>query len=186
MAAPPSAQDLERLRSHTPSALRDVLGHPPFAVAPPLNPRVVYTADGGSYWRRKVRYGNETDDVVWAWLLVPKTARQPVPAVLCLAGSFMTPNYGKEVAGERTTPGLGSHDTAELDRRLPSWTRVAAIAPVCGWSPLDLDAVAACIAPRPFLDVKATADEFFHAHNADAARETQAWFYRWLWQGDAR
>lgn len=126
--------------------------------------------------------------------------------------------------------------------------RIAAVASVCGWSPLrgiggavaenlvascnyprlaaylrdgrklpvDLDSVAASLAPRPFLDVRATGDEFFpnteaircsqgqiarayellavgdrfrahwfegkHAFNSDAARETQAWFYRWLWE----
>lgn len=312
------------------AALQDVLGTPPFDELPPLNARIMYAADDGNYWRKKVRYGNESDDVVWAWLLVPKELCEPVPAIICLPGSFMTPNWGKDgpaglagpenrgdpeaygadlarlgyvtlcpdypCAGERTTPGLKSHDTTVLDRRFPTWTRVGmsawdvrravdflltlsevdpnrigctgwsqggqmtllgaaleprigVIAPVCGWSPLrglpvnlvenlvqpynyprlrehaeqhrplnfDLDYVAALIAPRPFLDVRGTQDRFFpnveeieqgmaelekvyallgaegrfrclwykgsHAHNATAARETQAWFYRWLWAG---
>jgi dienelactone hydrolase len=326
---PRSRADFEAQRRRTLAALRDMLGTPPFVENPPLNPRIMYVADCGSHLRKKVRYGSEADDVVWAWLLIPKGLQEPRPAVICLPGSFVTPNYGKDgpaglagpenrghpeaygldlarlgyvticpdhpVAGERTTPGRASHDTTELDRRFPTWsrvglsawdvsravdflltvpevdprrigctgwsqggqmallgaaldTRIAAVAAVCGWSPLrgiggdvaennvasynyprlapylrekrklpvDLDAVAASLAPRPFLDVRATRDEFFanvevtrgahreiacaydllgagdrfeacwfpgeHAHNADAARETQAWFHRWLWK----
>ena len=327
---PNNPQGFDRLRSETLDALQDILGSPPFSDPPPLNPRVIYTSDDRAYWRKKVRYGNESDDVVWAWLLVPKDAdaATPLPAVICLPGTFMTPNWGKDgpaglagpenagdpeaygadlarlgyitlcpdypCSGERTSPGLKSHDTAELDRRFPTWTRVglsawdvsravdylltipevdparigctgwsqggemsvlgaaldsriSAVASVCGWSPLrnqseaivdnltrsynfprlrryaesgeslsfDLDWVAACIAPRPFLDVRAGHDRYFanrddithatseirevyallgargcfmpytfsgdHAHNAHAARETQAWFHRWLW-----
>jgi len=81
--------------------------------------------------------------------------------------------------------------------------------------PIDLDHVAALIAPRPFLDLRAAEDPYFpnrreidqsatsieavyqlhgaadrfktcwfpggHAHGPAAARESQAWFYRWLW-----
>jgi dienelactone hydrolase len=277
-----------------------------------------------------VRYGSaDTDDVVWAWLLVPKDIENPVPAVICLPGTFMTPNWGKDgpvglagpenrgdpeaygadlarlgyvtlcpdypCAGERTSPGLKSHDTAVFDRRFPEWTRVgmsawdvsravdflltvpevdsarigctgwsqggqmsllgaalepriAAVASVCGWTPwrgmpprlvenlvqsynyphlrhcaeqgirldFDLEHVAALIAPRPFLDLRADGDrvhpnvdamqqaaaelhkvyalygvpEHFscrwfggaHRHGSEAARETQAWLYRWLWR----
>ncbi len=327
---PTSPEAFGRFRAETLDALREVLGSTPFDDPPPLNPQVIYTSDDGVYWRRKVRYGNESDDVVWAWLLVPKDVDDdaPHPAVICLPGSFMTPNWGKDgpaglagpenagdpeaygadlarlgyialcpdypCAGERTTPGLKSHDTTEFDKRFPTltrvgmsawdvsravdflltvpevdpnrigctgWsqggqmsvlgaaldTRIAAVASVCGWSPLrnqsgpiadnltrsynfprlrpyakaarpmafDLDAVAACIAPRPFLDVRAREDRYTpnrndiahatseirkvyqlldvpdrfraytfsgdHAHNTHAARETQVWFYRWLW-----
>ncbi len=278
---PPTRADFEVVRRRTIEGLREMLGKPPFAENPPLNPRIMYVADCGSHYRKKVRYGSEGDDVVWAWLLVPKRATEPRPAIICLPGSFMTPNYGKDgpaglagpenrgdpeaygldlarlgyvticpdhpAAGERTTPGRASHDTAELDRRFPSWSRVglsawdvsravdflltvpevdarrigctgwsqggqmtllgaalepriAAVASVCGWSPLrgiggdvaennvasykyprlepflreerklrvDLDAVAASLAPRPFLDVRATRDEFFA--NTEATR----------------
>jgi dienelactone hydrolase len=327
---PASAEAFDRLRRKTLDALRGALGSAPFDDPPPLNPRVIYTSDDRAFWRKKVRYGNESDDVIWAWLLVPKDAHPdtPRPAVICLPGTFMTPNWGKDgpaglagpenagdpeaygadlarlgyitlcpdypCAGERTSPGLRSHDTAELDCRFPTWTRVglsawdvsravdflltlpevypdrigctgwsqggemavlgaaldsriAVTASVCGWSPLrnqseaivdnltrsynlphlrpfaesgdplsfDLDWVAACIAPRPFLDVRASHDRYFsnrddiahaaceirrvyqlldvperflpysfggdHAHNAHAARETQAWFHKWLW-----
>lgn len=331
LVPPSSLEELAVFAQKTRAALRDILGAPPFAESPPLKPQVIYTADEGSYWRRKVRYGNESDDVVWAWLLEPKGIGAPTPAVICLPGSFMTPNWGKDgpaglagpleagdpeaygadlarlgyialcpdypCAGERTTPGLKSHDTAELDRRFPSWTRVgmsawdvsrgvdflltlaevdaqrigctgwsqggqmsllgaalderiAAVVPVCGWSPLrgleerlvdnltqsynyprlrpyaeeglrlpiDLEHVAALIAPRPFLDLRAAEDPYFpnrreidqaaasveavyklhnagecfktcwfsggHAHGSAAARESQAWFYRWLWKVD--
>ena len=331
LEVPASREALETVKERTAVFLGEMLGTPPWAQAPALNPRLMHVVDAGGYWRKKVRYGNESDDVVWAWLLVPKQLEAPVPAVVCLPGSFITPNWGKDgpaglggtenwgdpeaygadlarlgyialcpdypCAGERTTPGLKSHDTTQFDRRFPTWTRVgmsawdvgravdflltqsevdpgrigcigwsqggqmsllgaalepriAAIASVCGWSPLrglpaeqmlnliqpynyprlrpfveqgrrlafDLDHVAALIAPRPFLDVRARQDRFFgnttaieqavtaigqvydllgeaarfrclwyeggHAYNAVAAREVQAWCYRWLWAAD--
>lgn len=325
---PVSREAFAHFKEQTTAALNELLGTAPFAAPPALNPRILHVVDAGSYWRKKVRYGNESDDVVWAWLLVPKMVVEPVPAIICLPGSFMTPNWGKDgpaglggtenwgdpecygtdlarlgyialcpdypCAGERTTPGLKSHDTTEFDKRFPTWSRVgmsvwdisravdflstvpevdvgrigcvgwsqggqtsvlaaalepriAALASVCGWSPLrglpaanvqnlyqsynyprlrpyveketplsfDLDHVAALVAPRPFLDVRGRQDRFFsniseteeglatiaavykmlgaeahfssvwyegeHAYNATAAREVQAWFYRWLW-----
>ena len=328
LQCPASNEDFPAFKTKTRAALNEFLGTAPFAAPPALNARILHVVDAGSYWRKKVRYGNESDDVVWAWLLVPKTIVEPVPAIICLPGSFMTPNWGKDgpaglggtenwgdpesygadlarlgyvalcpdypCAGERTTPGLKSHDTTELDKRFPTWSRVgmsvwdvsravdflsavpevnadrigcmgwsqggqtsvlaaalepriAAIASVCGWSPLrdlpaanvqnlcqsynyprlrpyvekgialpfDIDHVAALVAPRPFLDVRGRQDRFFsniaataeglaaiaavykmlgagahfcslwyegeHAYNATAAREVQAWFYRWLW-----
>ena len=82
-------------------------------------------------------------------------------------------------------------------------------------SHVHFDHLAALIAPRPFLDIRATGDQIFynieeirdaetdlgalydlcgmreryrsiwfegpHAYTATAARETQAWLYRWLW-----
>jgi len=221
IAAPPlecpvSIDAVAAFREHTAAALQEILGAPPFDDPPPLRPRLMHVVDEGGYWRKKVRYGSESDDIVWAWLLVPKQAGELLPAVICLPGSFMTPNWGKDgpaglggienpgdpeaygadlarlgyvtlcpdypCAGERTSPGLKSHDTTELDCRFPSWTRVgmstwdvsravdflltvpevdaarigctgwsqggqmsllgaaldpriAAVAPVCGWSP---------------------------------------------------
>jgi len=333
LLCPASKEAFAHFRAQTTTALTDLLGSSPFADPPQLSSRIMHVVDAGSYWRKKVRYGSEADDVVWAWLLVPKELDQSAPAIICLPGSFMTPNWGKDgpvglggtenwgdpesygadlarlgyitlcpdypCAGERTTPGLKAYDTAEFDRRFPQWTRVgmsvwdvgravdfllmvpevdalrigcmgwsqggqtsvlaaalepriAAVASVCGWSPLrelpaanvqnlcqsynfprlrpyvekgaplrfDLDHVAALIAPRPFLDVRGRSDRFFsnaaateqglaaiadvyemvgagerfcslwyegeHAYNATAAREVQAWFYRWLWASEAR
>jgi dienelactone hydrolase len=154
---PETRQEFERFRERTREAALDFIGRPPFETAPPLNPQIVDETDAGTYVRKKVRYGNESDDVVWAWLLVPKAAQGPTPTIICLAGSFMTPNYGKDApaglvpplhpghpetygadlaelgyitlcpdypcCGERTTPGLKSHDTSEFDERFPTWTR---------------------------------------------------------------
>lgn len=92
--------------------LRDILGVPLFSDPPPLNPRIIYQADDGGYWRRKVRYGNEADDVVWAWLLVPKELTPPVPAVICLPGSFMTPNWGKDGPAGLAGPWDAGHPEA--------------------------------------------------------------------------
>ena len=271
--APPSAKAFVDQRDAILRHLRALLGWPPIAAAPPLSPVDCYRSDCGSYVRHKVRYGNETDDVVWAWLLVPTRLTDPVPAVICLPGSFMTPNWGRDApaglagpehagdpeaygadlvrrgyvvlcpdypaAGERTSPGRRSHDTTDLDRRFPASTRVGlsawdvsravdfletrrevdrhriaamgwsqggqmavigaalepritAVVSVCGlapWrgmpkrqtanliqpynyprlapyakeglAPLDMDHVAACLAPRPFLNLSAREDGTF-------------------------
>ena len=158
LVCPASAEALVDFSERTTAGLLEMLGTPPFDDPPPLNPCLMHVVDAGNYWRKKVRYGNETDDVVWAWLLVPKHVSEPVPAIICLPGSFMTPNWGKDApaglggvenlgdpeaygadlarlgyvtlcpdypcAGERTTPGLKSHDTTDFDRRFPTWTRV--------------------------------------------------------------
>jgi len=155
---PATREEFARFKRRTRDAALDIIGRPPFAAAPPLNPQVVSETDAGTYVRKKVRYGNESDDVVWAWLLVPKGLKGPTPAIICLAGSFMTPNWGKDApaglagpmnpghpeaygadlaklgyitlcpdypcAGERTAPGLKSHDTTEFDKRFPTWTRM--------------------------------------------------------------
>ncbi|MFH1568494.1 MAG: alpha/beta fold hydrolase [Gemmatimonadota bacterium] len=321
--------ELSPHRRRVRQAVRELLGEPPFDDLPPLMARTVYTADDGGYWRQKVLYGTPRDDVVYAWLLVPKELEGRTPAVICLAGSFMTPNWGKDgpaglagpwkagdpeaygrdlarrgyvvlcpdypCCGERTTPGLKSHDTTDLDRRFPMWTRVglsawdvsravdflvgrsevdgrrigcmgwsqggqmsvigaalderlAAVVSVCGWGPLagvggeraanwarsynlprlrphlevgmplpvDFDHLVAAVAPRPFLDVRARGDDVFpnvaeidaslervravyglagaaprfevvwlpggHGYSSGAARETEAWLHRWLWE----
>lgn len=325
-----SSAEVAEHRARVRRALAELLGQSPFEHSPPLSARIIYSADEGGWWRHKVTYGNPSDDVVHAWLLVPKQLDGPVPAVICLPGSFMTPNWGKDApaglagpltagdpeaygrdlvrrgyvvvcpdypcCGERTTPGLKSHDTAELDRRFPEWTRVGLSAwdvsravdfllerpevdgrrigcvgwsqggqmsligaalderihttvSVCGWGPLrgvsggraanwarsynfprlqshleagiplpvDFDHLAAALAPRPFLDVRAREDDTFpnpgeiehslervaavyelagdgdrfgvawlpggHGYSSGAARETEAWLHRWLWQG---
>lgn len=258
----------------TREALLDLIGRPPFAAPPVPVPEIVEVHDEGDLWREKIRYGSSTDDVVWAWLFRAKALTEAAPAVICLPGSFMTPNWGKDApaglagpliagdpeaygvdlaragfvtlcpdypcCGERTTPGLKSHDTSELDARFPAWTRVGlsawdvsravdvlltrkevdpdrlgvcgwsqggqmsvigaalderirAVVSVCGWGPLrgidgararnwaasynfprltpalggadplpiDFDHMVACLAPRPFLDVRADADDTF-------------------------
>jgi pimeloyl-ACP methyl ester carboxylesterase len=267
-------QDVAALQREAVRRLRDLLGEPPFDAPPPLNVQVIESHDDGDLLRHKLRYGNDSDDVVWAWLFVPRSLRAPTPAVICLAGSFMTPNwakdapaglagplvpgdpeaYGRDLArlgfvtlcpdypccGERTAPGRRSHDTTDLDARFPQWSRVglsawdvsravdvlcrrddvrpdrvavcgwsqggqmaligaalderiAAVVSVCGWGPwrgvggeraanwarsynfprlaacldsgeplpLDFDDIAACVAPRPLLDVRAAADGTF-------------------------
>jgi len=326
---PGNPAQVEGHRVRVRGLLADMLGQNPFPAHPPLEARSIYTADEGGWWRSKVTYGTPADDVVYAWLLVPKQQAGPLPAVICLPGSFMTPNWGKDgpaglagpwtpgdpeaygrdlarrgyvalcpdypCCGERTTPGLRSHDTTALDRRFPRWTRVGLSAwdvsravdflqqrpevdrerigcmgwsqggqmsligaalderivcavSVCGWGPLagvggdraanwvqsynfprlasflqsgaalpvDLDHLVAAVAPRPFLDVRAQEDDVFtnraategalsriravyelagagerfrsvelpgpHAYSSGAARETEAWLYRWLWR----
>lgn len=155
---PEAPEAFEKLKEHTREAVLDLLGRPPFSEPPALNPKILSETDAGGYLRKKVRYGNESDDVVWAWLLVPKGLTRPAPAILCFPGTFMTPNWGKDApaglagpensgdpeaygadlaelgyialcpdypcAGERTAPGLKSHDTTVFDRRFPTWSRM--------------------------------------------------------------
>ena len=269
---PDDLHSLDRFNQETIQHIIQLMGIPDFDT--PLNGTVIYTADDGAFWRKKVRYGHATDDIVWAWLFVPKELNTPVPAIICLPGSFMTPNWGKDgpaglagpwepgqpeaygadlarlgsvtlcpdypCAGERTSPGLNAYDTSELTQRHPTWTRVGlsardvsravdflltipevdedrigctgwsqggqmtligaaldkrikAIASVCGWSPLrglpdsaiknliqdynfpllhpyattpqklpfDFDHLAALVAPRPYLDIRAKGDVYF-------------------------
>lgn len=285
---PESKEAFQAEKIRTRNAFWDMVGHPPFNKKPPLNAMVVSQTDEGDYIRKKVRYGNASDDIVWAWLLIPKQIKAPVPAIICLPGSFMTPNWGKDApvglkgplvqgdpeaygrdfalagyialcpdypcAGERTTPGLKSHDTKELDKRFPNWTRmglstwdisravdflltipevndrrigctgwsqgglttilgaatdprIAVSVSVCGWSPwrgrpatnitasynfphlqpyvkakrplpLDLDQVAALIAPRALLNINAKKDRYFPNRKilADAEAEIATYY----------
>lgn len=285
--------DLAGWQRNTRAALVDLIGRPPFESPTALDAQLVERHDDGDLWREKIRYGSLTDDVVWAWLIRPKSLTVPAPAVICLPGSFMTPNWGKDApaglagplvpgdpeaygvdlaragfvtlcpdypcCGERTAAGLKSHDTTELDRRFPRWTRVGlsawdvsravdvlmgrdevdanrigvcgwsqggqmsiigaalderirAIVSVCGWGPLrgvsgarahnwaqsynfprlapclsgaqplsiDFDEIVACLAPRPFLDVRAEADDTFP--NRELAAEALNGLEK-LWRG---
>lgn len=73
----------------------DILGRPPFKSQPPLNLEIAEQAANDGYTRSLLRYGNETDDVAWAWLLVPSSLHKLCPAIICLPSSSMTPNWGK-------------------------------------------------------------------------------------------
>ena len=285
--------DLAGWQRTTRAALVDLIGRPPFESPTALDAQLVERHDDGDLWREKIRYGSLADDVVWAWLIRAKSLTVPAPAVICLPGSFMTPNWGKDApaglagplvpgdpeaygvdlaragfvtlcpdypcCGERTAAGLKSHDTTELDRRFPRWTRVGlsawdvsravdvlmgrdevdanrigvcgwsqggqmsiiaaalderirAIVSVCGWGPLrgvsgarahnwaqsynfprlapclsgaqplsiDFDEIIACLAPRPFLDVRAEADDTFP--NRELAAEALNGLQK-LWRG---
>ena len=157
---PATAEAFDTFRERVLRDMTRSLGQCPFDRVPPLNPRVVEEVDAGTHIRRRVCYGNTSDDVVRAYLLSPKDMCGKRPAIICLPGSYMTSNCGKEVAaglvrpdhghdddpeayardlalagyvtltpdypcaGDRTTPGLKSHDTTVFDRRFPNWTRV--------------------------------------------------------------
>lgn len=96
---PADVPDVAAYQATVRARLHALLGPCPFDTPPPLN--LVYDAeagpvDEGDLWRHKVRYGNCSDDVVFAWLFVPRNLQGPAPAVICLPGSFMTPNWGKD------------------------------------------------------------------------------------------
>lgn len=93
---PTQAEQVALFQTDRRSKLQHLLGDNPFPQRLPLNVETVETHDDRLTWRHKLRYGNETDDVVWAWLFIPKALREPAPAVICLAGSFMTPNWAKD------------------------------------------------------------------------------------------
>lgn len=97
---PADVVDIEAYQASVRERLRALLGPNPLGTPPPLSLQFADEADGpmdeGDLWRHKLRYGNPTDDVVWAWMFIPKDLTTPAPAVICLPGSFMTPNWGKD------------------------------------------------------------------------------------------
>lgn len=80
--------------------LLDLIGRPEFEETLDLNLNCHERFESEGFTGIRVSYGDESDDVVWAWLLVPHGEIDDVPAVICLASSYMTPNWGKDaVAG---------------------------------------------------------------------------------------
>jgi dienelactone hydrolase len=59
----------------------------------PLDLETIETIDEPKYVRRKIRYSVEPGDRVTSWLLVPKSAKRPLPAMLCL---HQTTSIGKD------------------------------------------------------------------------------------------
>ena len=96
LKCPYDMEGLKTFRNQVRNAALALVGRPPFDNPPPLNSQVLEEVDCGSYVRKKVRYGNESDDVVWAWLLIPKKTKKHNPAIICLPGTYMTPNWGKD------------------------------------------------------------------------------------------
>ncbi len=74
----------------------DMLGRAEFKDAPLLNLKFYENVKTERYTRIRISYGNESDDIVWAWLLVPYEISDAASAVICLPGSYMTPNWGKD------------------------------------------------------------------------------------------
>ena len=109
---PANHRKLDAFRGKTRKALQELLGQPPFSNAPALNAQIVSEHDDGAFIRKKVRYGNESDDIVWAWLLIPRNVKTPAPAVICLPGSFMTPNWGKDAPAGLKGPLTPGHPEA--------------------------------------------------------------------------
>lgn len=89
------SRDLPSAQAKIRERLLDLIGRPPFD-PPPTRVDVIERHDDGDLWREKLTYGSPVDDVVFAWLLHQKNLRTPAPAVICLPGSFMTPNWGKD------------------------------------------------------------------------------------------
>ena len=111
--------DIEAYQRSIRAGLKRLLGEAPFAEPPALRLQVLESHDDGDLHRHKVRYGSEADDVVWAWLLIPKGIDAPVPAVICLPGSFMTPNWGKDAPAGLAGP-LVAGDPEAYGRDLAS------------------------------------------------------------------
>jgi dienelactone hydrolase len=78
--------------------VREIFGPMP-AERVPLDPRLHGEEDLGAYVRRKVSIQVQAGDRMPAWLLVPKSLRGRVPAVLCVYGTTSG-------AGKDTTVGL--------------------------------------------------------------------------------
>jgi len=78
----------------------------------PLDLKVVSEEETSAYVRRKITFSAGPEDRLSAWLLIPKAATAPMPAVLCL---HQTTDIGKdEPAGLGENPDLDyAHELAE-------------------------------------------------------------------------
>ena len=113
-----TAQDWARERSRILASLPKVLGTPPSdvrayyekrdaiknndftLVSADLEPKTISEEDCATYTRRKVRLQVQPDDVMYAWLLIPKKPlAKTSPAVICFYGTTSG-------AGKDTTVGL--------------------------------------------------------------------------------
>jgi dienelactone hydrolase len=116
---------------------------------PPLCPEVLCEEDAGSYTRTKVRYQVEPGEYAPAWLLIPKGAPGPLPAMLCMHGTsaegkdvpaglafLPTRHFAHELAqrgfvclvpdcitaGERIYEGYGPYETEPFGKLHPEWS----------------------------------------------------------------
>lgn len=109
-----TAQSLEDARAWQPpvrSALRDVIGFQDLP-AVPLQPILIETVDKGDYVRQKILLHTTPWTTMPVYILIPKGAEGPLPAVLAFHGH----GYGvKDIVGlwedgeERETPDDGYH-----------------------------------------------------------------------------
>ena len=76
-----------------------IFGRPPDGSRVPAKAETISEEDAGSYIRRKVSLQVQPGDRMFAWVLVPKSLRGRVPAVICIYGT--TGGAGKD-----TTVGL--------------------------------------------------------------------------------
>ena len=138
-------------REQIAATFAQLLGEGPSAAPPPLEARVEGEADEGATMRYRVSYAVDEGERVPAYLLVPKSATTPAPAVYCphqttnsgkdepagLAGSpelhyahdlalrgFITLAPDHVAANERRGPGLRDYDTAAFYERYPRWSAV--------------------------------------------------------------
>jgi dienelactone hydrolase len=107
LAAPP------RGREAILSAMQEVMGPLPRAKRGTPELKIVEEVKLPGYTRRKILFGVDADDFVPAYLLIPQSARRPMPAMLCL---HQTTKSGKaEPAGLAGNEDL--HYAAELAER---------------------------------------------------------------------
>ncbi|NLF17040.1 MAG: prolyl oligopeptidase family serine peptidase [Lentisphaerae bacterium] len=122
-------------------------------VRPPPAVRLEDEIDEEAWTRRLISYDCEPGERCEAWLLIPKGARQPAPAVLCLHGTtadakdaciglgshpggsngvachlarrgFVTMAPDHFCAGRRLPPGGAAYDTAFFYERHPGWSEM--------------------------------------------------------------
>ncbi|NDJ87231.1 MAG: prolyl oligopeptidase family serine peptidase [Chloroflexi bacterium] len=84
-------------------SLKSVLGAPPDSA--PLNPQILEVVEEETYRREKVRYHVNPREWGYAYLLIPKKAQGPLPAVFCHHRHNRDWTLGKsEVVGVRGDP----------------------------------------------------------------------------------
>jgi hypothetical protein len=84
-------------------AAAQILGPAPKTKVP-IDARTLSTDDAGTYIRRKVSIQVQPKDRMPMWLLIPKTRRAKVPAIICFYGTTSG-------AGKDTTVGLSGRST---------------------------------------------------------------------------
>lgn len=149
MDAHPSADLRPFDRERVLQGMRQIFGAMPQEKLP-LDPKVLSEEDCGSYIRRKVSIQVQADDRMPAYLLIPKTRKGRVPAIVCFYGTTsgegklttvgLTPQKNRAFAvdmveagfvafaadylrdGERVTPGKRPYDTSEFYAKFPDWS----------------------------------------------------------------
>ncbi len=95
-SCPGNVAEWLELKGRLKELAEELLGPVPFNQPPALNVQILDFRERGTFSMYKVCYGSLDDDIVYAWLCIPNNCVNPLPAIICLPGSYVTPNWGKD------------------------------------------------------------------------------------------